>query len=70
MNNEPREREPDRWPGDESGTEVLEDGDIADDPSFVKAAPIDIRGAWRKALSLQLLVGGRAPYDAPLPERA
>lgn len=50
MNNEARERDPDRWPGDQSSAaEVLEGGDIADDPSFVKAAPIDIRGGWRRA---------------------
>ncbi len=49
MNDEAREREPDRWPRDQSSAaEVLEGGDIADDPSFVKAAPIDIWGAWRR----------------------
>ncbi len=50
MNNEAREREPDPWPGDEStAAEVLEDGEITEDPSFVREPPIDIRGAWRKA---------------------
>jgi hypothetical protein len=50
MNNEARERDSDRWPGNQSSAaEVLEGSDIAADPSFVKAAPIDIRGPWRKA---------------------
>jgi hypothetical protein len=50
MNNEARERKPDRWPGDlRRAAEIPEDGEIADDPSFVKAAPVDMGGAWRKA---------------------
>ncbi len=54
--NEARERETDRWAGEEKtgtilrpGEEVLEDAEITDDPSFVKEPPIDIRGPWRKA---------------------
>ena len=50
MNNEAREREPHRWPGDQgSAAEILEESEIADDPSFVKEPPIDMRGAWSKA---------------------
>lgn len=48
MNNEARERETDRWPRDQgSPAKILKGCDIADDPSFIKEQPIDIRGAWR-----------------------